>query len=67
MVKKCDHCKKKKCIKLFSFKCKCGNTYCMKYQSYEKHKCKFNHIEENQKRLSNDNPVIEFEKVVKIT
>tara|TARA_B110000037_G_C17119124_1_gene505023 strand:+ start:3284 stop:3403 length:120 start_codon:yes stop_codon:yes gene_type:complete len=39
----------------------------MKYQSYEKHKCKFNHIEENQKRLSNDNPVIEFEKVVKIT
>ena len=63
---KCSFCNKK--LKLITYDCKCGLKFCSECRYPEIHKCiNINDkITEERKKLENDNPLIDFEKVKKI-
>ena len=63
---KCSFCNKK--LKLITYDCKCGLKFCSECRYPEIHKCiNINaKITEERKKLENDNPLIDFEKVKKI-
>ena len=68
MFERCSHesCKKK--LKLISFDCKCGGKFCSVHRYMNSHNCPC--IEEKKKtcreEISNNNPEVNFAKVVKI-
>ena len=54
----CSFCNKK--LKLISYSCKCGGSFCPKHRYTHTHNCKSlnKKIEESKKILENNNPVI---------
>ena len=67
-VKHCsfDGCKTK--LKLISYDCKCGNTFCSKHRYTSEHNCpSLNDKQKNYKEiLKKNNPVVKSNKVNKI-
>ena len=63
---RCSFCNKK--IKLISYSCKCGGSFCPKHRYTHTHNCKSlnNKKDECKKILKNNNPVINHSKVIKI-
>ncbi len=63
---RCLICNKK--LKLISYSCKCGGSFCPKHRYTYTHNCpSLNKKKEEYKEiLKNDNPVIHHSKVVKI-
>ena len=68
MVDRCSHesCKKK--LKLISFNCQCGGNFCPLHRYMNSHNCPC--IEQKKKtckeKINNNNPEINFTKLVKI-
>jgi len=59
---KCQKCSKK--IKsLLPTQCKCKNYYCNKHKIPQDHECKYDYIDNNQKKIDDNNPIITFKKV----
>ena len=58
---KCHQCRKK--LKILTFACKCGHTFCSKCRYPSDHQCTFDYVAENKKKLEKDNPKIEFNKL----
>ena len=53
---RCHQCNKK--LSMMSFKCKCGNMYCIAHQIPHTHKCSYNHKQEKIIQIQNNNPKI---------
>ena len=53
---RCHQCNKK--LSMMSFKCKCGNMYCIAHQIPHTHKCSYNHKQEKMIQIQNNNPKI---------
>ena len=53
---RCFQCNKK--LSMMSFKCKCGNMYCIAHQIPHTHKCSYNHKQEKIIQIQNNNPKI---------
>ena len=61
---KCKHCKKK--LKLITFKCKCGYTFCVNHQVPHIHNCTFDYVKETKDKLKKNNPKIKSSMETKI-
>lgn len=67
MVLKCEYCKNKKISSLFSHNCRCGlKQLCDNCRVAENHKCTFDYRKEGSKILTDQNPKIESQKLIKI-
>ena len=58
-MNKCNYCNKK--LKIITIKCSCcGNLYCLKHKYPDVHECKNINklIENNKKKLIEENPLI---------
>ena len=53
---RCHQCNKK--LSMMSFKCKCGNMYCIAHQIPHNHICSYNHKQEKIIQIQNNNPKI---------
>jgi len=51
---KCTQCMKK--LSMMSFKCKCGNMYCITHQTPHMHKCSYNYKLDLKNKIIEDNP-----------
>ena len=65
--------KKKKCMvcsKLLSILkeniCRCESTFCSVHKYPSSHNCTYDYFENNKRILEKNNPVINFEKIIKI-
>ena len=63
---RCLFCNKK--LKLISYSCKCGGSFCTKHRYTHTHNCPSldKKIEESKEILKNNNPIINHVKVDKI-
>ena len=53
---RCHQCNKK--LSMMSFKCKCGNMYCIAHQIPHNHICSYNHKQEKIIQIQNNTPKI---------
>jgi len=60
---KCQHCKKK--LGLFLFTCKCDLILCQKHLSPHNHSCTFDYMKEKKDLIEKNNPKL-GEKFIKI-
>ncbi len=61
--KRCQHCNKR--LKLLEENlCKCNKIFCPKHRLCHSHDCEY--IQNNKKKISDENPKVECEKVEKI-
>lgn len=63
MKSKCELCNKKV---LIINTCKCNKKFCMKHHHPEDHDCTFDFKEDYKKKLTDLNPIIKNDKLVKI-
>ena len=66
---KCKNCKSRKKVKLFQFTCKCckkGEVFCLNCHYPHIHNCEYDCSEDVKKKLTKENPVIEFDKLLKL-
>jgi predicted nucleic acid binding AN1-type Zn finger protein len=63
---RCSFCNKK--LKVISYSCKCGGSFCAKHRYTHTHNCtSLNKKQEQYKKiLENNNPVVNHSKVIKI-
>ena len=61
--KRCFICKKKAYTNM---KCRCKKTVCLKHKSIVSHSCSFDYKELGQKKLIQENPSVNFQKVTNI-
>lgn len=61
---RCSVCNKN----TFEYKCKCDDVlvFCAKHRYAEEHNCIYNFKEEQRKKIENENPKIEIDKVSSI-
>lgn len=58
---RCNLCKKK--LNLFPFKCNCGSYFCSAHRQPEEHNCTFDFKAVGVRKLSEDNPLVQAEKL----
>jgi hypothetical protein len=63
--KKCCKRKKRKKV-LILFKCRCGYKFCIECLLPESHECDFNYKEIGKKTLENNNPKVDYKKIIPI-
>lgn len=59
----CSFCKKKVS---FSFKCKCGKTFCSLHRYSDRHSCSYDYAEAHRKLLRTQLPLVNGEKVINL-
>lgn len=59
----CSFCKKKVS---FSFKCKCGKTFCSLHRYSDRHSCSYDYAEAHRKLLRAQLPLVNGEKVINL-
>lgn len=63
--KRCNYCNKKLGIVVYGCKCE-FKSLCVKCKYPENHKCSFDFVAEGKKKLAEKNPIIKFDKLIKI-
>ena len=61
---RCKQCKKK--LRLLSFTCKCGKTFCLKHRYAQDHQCQYDYKTTYTKKYLHLNPKIISEKIIPI-
>ena len=67
-IRRCSHEKCNKKLKLISFDCKCGGSFCSEHRYTSSHNCPTLEDKKNRCKeiLKENNPEINFSKVIKI-